>query len=244
MKSSTDATELGSVKFSEFTQGDSLALADRLFHEGRLAEARHILRETLISSTGDERLFTALYLAVVESEAGNLPQALEILASHYTLAKLSENHSIVWRYHSTYGAAWQLLAERGGKPEHYDRALEEYAGAAYHMDLAGDHRRAGITRNNIALILSEQGRKAEAFEQLTEAREQLQGCPVTLAEVDDTEGRICLKVGMIGEAVELFLKANLVFMQHGETRLFVKSSRFLEEATTKYRGGVVDCLTS
>lgn len=117
------------------------------------------------------------------------------------------------------------------------RALKEYAGARDYAKQTGDRGAVASFENNIAFILCQLGRMAEAHERLGVAR-NCSADPVKLAEIDDTEAQVYLREGRAREAYALALQACVVFMARDEERLLRAGTRVLLAAGAAYANDV------
>jgi len=248
MESSTATQNLTSIKKPLFMTVPELALANSLYHEKRLNDAREILVARLKdTSCADEQLTAAYMLAKVEVAASNLYEAANVLHNHAALADACADHLLLAHFHETRGGIFQLIGEREHFDVNADRALLEYAAASYHYEQAGDRDVAGCAENNIGLLLAQLGKSIEAREHLERARKLFSGSVVKLAEVDHTEAEIYLLEGNYFDALRLASKAMSVFTACDELRLIAvcwptlhKAGAYHHRASLRDRDGEVE----
>ncbi|HEX8708832.1 MAG TPA: hypothetical protein VF723_11360 [Pyrinomonadaceae bacterium] len=208
-----------------------------LCEEGKLEEARKYLAERLAAlaeSDVDNSLECHNLLAMVERYAGNFYESLRIHLESLLLARDCSAEILKARLHSGLGITYEEIASRESLPDYLGRALTEYAKASSYYQQAGDMEGAGDVENNIAVALSDLGRTDEAREHLKIARAYFGERPVKLAQVDETEARICLKEGRPLDAIGLIAPTLPVLIRHGEKRLFEIALRTQMKASADY----------
>jgi tetratricopeptide (TPR) repeat protein len=235
MELSTTSDEIEIIKNADFMKSETLALANALYHEGRLGQAVDLLCAHADRSEGDERLAASYLLAKTYNGVGNHVEALQLLRACSALAHYSKDHQLLARYRETLGGTYQLIAERENFETNADRALIEYAAASFHYEQSGCLDVAGCTQNNIGLILCELGKFNEAREHFQDARRFLVGYPIKAAEVDMSEVELCFKEGRRElDAYRLATRAVGVFTEHEATRLIKKYTPMLQKALGDY----------
>lgn len=231
-------SEIAIIKEAEIMVPPERALADELHREGKFDEAREVLRSAINSLEANdvnELLACRNQLAKVERGAGNLYEALRIHVESIPLSQACTSHRLCAKFHNGLGLTYKQIAERANLQDYFDKALHEYNETRRHLELAGDREEAGYVENNVAMVLCELGRTAEARDHLERARGYFEGQPVRLAEIDETSAQVCLREGKALEALSFALDANRVFIQFGEKRLLDDSIRTLLKAAADYQ---------
>jgi tetratricopeptide (TPR) repeat protein len=235
MQSSTIVDEIEIIKTADFMKSETLALANALYHEGRMTEAVDLLSAHIERARDDERLAAAYLLAITYNGVNNHIEALQLLTAHYPLADRSRDHQLLAHFMEAYGATYQLIAKRENFEVNADRALIQYAAASHHYEQAGCPAVAGCTENNIGIIHGTLGRFTEARRHFEDARRFLRDSPVKTAQVDISEAQMCFSEGNKEfEAYRLAARAMAVFTEHEETRLIIEATPTLQKASADY----------
>ena len=92
------------------------------------------------------------------------------------------------------------MAEK--RADYADRAIVEFTAAIYHYEQAGHERYCATNLNNLAMLLYQVGRYAEAHDSLDRAREifERHADPGNLAQVNETRARVLVAEGHYKEA--------------------------------------------
>ncbi|MDQ3919441.1 MAG: tetratricopeptide repeat protein [Acidobacteriota bacterium] len=234
IKSSQSVGGSALIKPTDFIKSDAIRLAVELFHEDRPDDAREILREVI--ADGRDKAEAVLQLASVEIGANRPTEAIRLLIEHGQLFPDSDHLSRA-RYHGRLSAAYRDLSHLG--EDYADKALIECEAAIHHYGKAGLKYDAGCAHNNLALLLADAGRLAEAREHLSSARECFEGMPVKIAEVNQTRAELSFEdAGREREAFSLMVSACATFDSEGETRLLRKAVPALINAAARYAASV------
>jgi signal transduction histidine kinase/FixJ family two-component response regulator len=220
----------GGQKPAEGLLNGAIALFERLEVQGRAAEARielaccyyrqglfDLARTTVRSSlqtlSEDERELKSIALirlAVVESHAGRLHDALGFLNEAAPLVETSA----LWTkglFHLEFATTLKNLGIGESRGSYFDRALEHYGKALSYFEEIGNRRYTAIVENNYGYLLSTLKRSDEAQLHLERARNLFDdlGDQVRRAQVDETlaqlyvaSGRFELAEQFIGLAVD------------------------------------------
>jgi tetratricopeptide (TPR) repeat protein len=219
------------IKEAEIMTTAIRSLADALLDDGKFDDARDVLTEAIPvipDDELDELLACKNLLAKVERAAGNLQEALIIHLESYPLVQLTSHHSLKAKFHNGLGITYEMLCE-------YDRALIEYEAVRFHTEEAGDMASVGYAVVNIAKVLCELNRGTEARAHLDSGRAYFAQNPVALAQLNETEARICLKEEKPLEALSLAMDACQTFIRQGQKKLLDDSLPTLLKALADYR---------
>ena len=171
-----------------------------MFDEGRiwLNEALHLLSDSDI----ELRAKALLRFAIIEKESKRLGDALRIHTEAALLFQQLENHCLIGSFHNEFATVLKNLGAVEGREDYIDRALIEFAAAAYHFEQAGHLRYQACVENNLAMLFWKSERFADAHKHLDRAqilfarlKDGLHG-----AQVDETRARVLLAEGRVIEA--------------------------------------------
>lgn len=140
--------------------------------------------------------------AIVDIDSDRLAEALQSLTDHAALLHRISSSMLKGCYYQTLGDVFIYLS-RSAEPGNYlDRALVEYAAAAYHFELADHKRYHANLENNLGVIYFQINRYNEAHEHLDRARRMFASLKdkSSIAQVDETRARIFLKENRVSEA--------------------------------------------
>lgn len=231
--------DLAIIKEADFMAADTYALANELYREGRLDEAHEILSKAIAETPAadiDGQLSHRNLLCMVERASKNLYEALRIHIEIYPLAQLSHFHRLRANFHNGLGNTYEAIAKKECLAGYLDKALIEYEATRFHLEQADELEAAGHVENNIAVVLSQLGRAADAHKHLERARELFAGIPAKLAETSETAAQICFQQeGCEFEALGHALTASHGFYENGEIRLMNESLNTLLKAVSDYR---------
>ena len=203
--------------------------------EGALDEARRCYAKVLAQlddNDGDLKAVAVLRSAILELVASRLNDALNILEREAALFEASTNHALRGSFHNQLAIVLRNLSVAENRQDYIERALSEYAAASFHFELASHTRYRGAVENNLAMLLLQCGRFAEAHAHLDRAQAlytQL-GDASHLAGAEETRARLFLAEGKFAQAEKVVLAAIKMFEKGDEHSL-------LSEALTTY--GVV-----
>lgn len=232
--------ETAIIKEDVFIKSPTRTHVLALCSEGRFAEARDFLdkrTESLPEDAVDDLLECRNLLCVVERGDGNYYEALRIHADAYPLANATAYSVLKGRFHIGYGITCEVIARRESLTSYFQKALDEYNLARSAYQQAGDVDGAGNVENNVAMALCGLGRFDEARERLKDARGFYEGQPVKLAQVSETEARICLQLKRPLEALPLVNAAVDVFIRYDEPELLKEALRTQMKAAADYMAG-------
>ena len=203
----------GGQKHAEGLLNAAIALFERLEERTRAAEARielaccyyrqglfDLARETarslLQTLSEDERELKSIALirlAVVESHAGRLHDALGFLNEAAPLLETSSSWT-KGRFHLQFATTLKDLGIAENQSEYFDKALNHYGNALSHFEGIGNHRYTAIVENNHGYLLSALCRFDEAQLHLERARKLFEelGDQVRRAQVDETLAQLYL----------------------------------------------------
>jgi len=170
------------------------------FDEGRvwLNEALHRLRENDI----EFRAKALLRLAIIEKESKRLGDALRIHIEAAPLFQQLQNQCLIGSFHNEFATVLKNLGAIESREAYIDRALIEFAAAAYHFEQAGHLRYQACVENNLGMLFWKSERFADAHKHLDRAqilfarlKDNLHG-----AQVDETRARVLLAERRVIEA--------------------------------------------
>jgi tetratricopeptide (TPR) repeat protein len=174
------------------------------FRTHNVNEARACLKKALSILTIDNELRAKalLRLANLEHIAERDHEALKILEKYAPLFSRINNDTVKGCYFTALGNRLENLAELHNRPDYLDRALLEYAGASYHLDLSGHRQYLANVENNLGFLYFKIGHYNQAHKHLNRAR-QIFGSlkdASSAAQVDETRACVHLAEGRIKEA--------------------------------------------
>lgn len=175
------------------------------WREGALDEGRVLLGEALDHPPDSEielRAKALLRSGIIDWAANRYEDALKTLSEAASLFNLVENHCLKGSFHNQFAIVLRNVGAAENREDHVDRALIEYAAAAYHFQEAGHTRYQACVENNLAFLFWKVQRFEDAHEHLDRAqilfarlKDHLHG-----ALVDDTRARVLLSEGRVVEA--------------------------------------------
>ena len=200
-----------SIEIFESLQENSRAaegqieLACCYWREGAFDEARILLNQALhrLSDSDVELKAKALLRsAMIEAESKRFGEALRIHAQAAPLFQQLENHCLIGSFHNEFAIVLRNGGSAENREDYIDRALIEYAAAAYHFEQAGHIRYQACVENNLAFLFWKLERFADAHKHLDRAqilfarlKDDRHG-----AQVDETRARVLLAEGRVVEA--------------------------------------------
>jgi CheY-like chemotaxis protein len=175
------------------------------WREGAFDEGRVLLREALDDLPGSEielRAKALLRIGIIDWSANRYEDALKILTEAAPLFNLVENQCLKGSFHNQFAIVLRNVGAAENREDYVDRALIEYAAAAYHFQEAGHIRYQACVENNLAFLFWKVQRFEDAHEHLDRAqilfarlKDYLNG-----ALVDETRARVLLSEGRVVES--------------------------------------------
>ncbi|MDT7602347.1 MAG: hypothetical protein QOF61_344 [Acidobacteriota bacterium] len=190
---------------------------------GALDEARVILTEALRNLTSADLELKAKILirqTLIEISAHRYHEAWDILKE---AEPIFESASDAWkgRWHNQKALVLLHLNTTERRVDYADRAIIEFTAAIFHYEQARHERFCGNSLNNLAFLLYQLGRHAEAHEHLDRARAiftHLRDSGNT-AQVDETRARVLAAEHRYGEAKTVVARAVAALEEGGEQAL-------------------------
>jgi DNA-binding NtrC family response regulator/Flp pilus assembly protein TadD len=217
---------------NEMVAEAQIELAYCYWREGASDEARVTLRDALTllgSQVSVPKAVALLRLAIVEATATRYNDALRILTEAGPLFDAIESHAKKGKFHMNLAIVLKNLSIGEGREDYADRALVEYAAAAFHFEQAGHKRDLARIENNLGFLLLTLGRYKEAHNHLERARRLFASLKDngSIAGVDETRARVMLAEGRAAEA-ERVMRDAVRTLEKGE------EMAVLAEALTTY----------
>ncbi len=182
------------------------------WREGAFDEGRVLLREALGHLPDSEielRAKALLRIGIIDWSANRYEDALKTLTEAAPLFNLVENHCLKGSFHNQFAIVLRNVGATESREDYVDRALIEYAAAAYHFQEAGHIRYQACVENNLAFLFWKVQRFEDAHEHLDRAqilfarlKDYLNG-----ALVDETRARVLLSEGRVVEAEKVCRRA-------------------------------------
>ncbi|HEV2706602.1 MAG TPA: response regulator [Pyrinomonadaceae bacterium] len=193
------------------------------FRLGAYDEARVVLDEALRGlrdTDTDLRAKILIRHTLVEVWTGRYRDAWDILREAESFFE-GCGDAIKGRWHGQKGLVLQRLALTEKRPDYADRAIMEFEAAIFHYELAGHERYCANNLNNLAMLLYQLGRHAEAHDNLDRAEEifERHRDPGSLAQVRETRSRVLVAEGRYEEASRLVSRVIQTFEQGGDAAL-------------------------
>jgi len=201
----------GSIEIFEALRGRSrsaeglIELACCYWREGKFDEARVVVNEALnrLSESDIELKAKALLRsAIIEKDSKRFGDALRIHTEAAPFFQQLENHCLIGSFHNDFAIVLRNLGTIENRQDYIDRALIEYAAAAYHFEQAGHIRYQACVENNLAFLFWKVKRFSDAHKHLDRAqilfvrlKDDLHG-----AQVDETRARVLLEERRLLEA--------------------------------------------
>jgi CheY-like chemotaxis protein len=175
------------------------------WREGAFDEGRILLREALNRLPMNDvelRSKALLRSAIIERAAKRNNDALRILIEAARLFSLVENHCVRGSFHNQLATVLKNLGVVENREDYVDRALIEYAAAAYHFEEAGHTRYQACVENNLAMLFWRMQKFAEAHEHLDRADMLFARLKDDLhrGQVDETRAGVLLAEGQVVQA--------------------------------------------
>lgn len=166
------------------------------WREGALNEARIMLSQALekLTAEGNTRARALLKLAVVEWTASRYTVALEILTTNAPLFNKLTNYTTKGTYHNQLAIVLRYLASADKSREYLQRAITEFEKADQNFKAARNNVFRASVKNNVGLILLNQGRFKESHKYLAEARRLSASVrdKVRIAEIDESRAQVLI----------------------------------------------------
>jgi DNA-binding NtrC family response regulator/Flp pilus assembly protein TadD len=173
------------------------ALGVCYYREGALNEARITLHQAVSLLANDNSELKARVMfnsALVESVAGRLSSALDLLIAAAPLFETGDNHALNGNYYNTLAITLKNLGAAENRQDYIDRALIEFAASSYHYEKAGHPRNVARVENNLGFLYLTAGKTQHAHEHLDIARQIFSDLKDSgnVAQVDETRARAFL----------------------------------------------------
>jgi tetratricopeptide (TPR) repeat protein len=150
------------------------------------------------------------------------------------------SHALKGRWHGQMALILRRLATAEGRADYADRAIIEFTAAIYHYEEAGHERYCAINLNNLAMLLYQVERYAEAHEHLNRAHtflERLKDVGL-LAQVEETRARVYVAEQHYHAARRVIIEVVETFEKGGESALL--SDALIIKGTVQARLGDSD----
>jgi Response regulators consisting of a CheY-like receiver domain and a winged-helix DNA-binding domain len=193
-----------------------IELACCYWREGKFDEGRVLLNQALHRlRDGDIELRAKALLrsAIIEKDSKRYSDALRIHTEAAPLLQQLQNHCLIGSCHNDFAIVLRNLGSAENREDYIDRALIEYAAAAYHFEQASHLRYQACVENNLAVLFWNLQRFADAHKHLDRAqilfarlKDDLHG-----AQVDETRARVLLAQGRVIEAEKAARRAVRTF---------------------------------
>jgi tetratricopeptide (TPR) repeat protein len=190
------------------------------FRLGAYDDARMILKQAMEGlGERDDDLKAKIYIrqSVCEIWTSRYHDALCVLEKAREFFE-SSGDAIKGKWHSQRGIVLRRLAIAEHRPDYADRAIMEFTAAIFHCEQAGHERYCANNLNNLAMLLYQLGRYADAHERLDRAKDILTRLQDTgiLASVNETRSRVFVAEGNYNEAVHLIVGVIQTFEKANE----------------------------
>jgi len=190
-------------------------------------EARACLKKALSILTIDNELRAKalLRLANLEHIAERDHVAFKILEKYNPLFSRITNDTVKGCYFTALGNRLENLAELHNRPDYIDRALLEYAGASYYLELSGHRQYLANVENNLGFLYFKIGHYNQAHKHLNRARKIFANLRdvSSAAQVDETRACVYLAEGRIKEAERRVLSVLRVQEKSGNVFLLTEA---------------------
>jgi tetratricopeptide (TPR) repeat protein len=188
--------------------------------EGSLDTARRLYAEALSrldDRDGDLKALGILRSAMVEVLLNRVNDGLHILSAGTELFEASTNHVLRGAFHNQLARVLRILGGGVDRAEYTEQALREYETSISHLKQMGHDRYQASVENNLALLLLQLQRFAEAHEHLDNAQTLLTRLgDSTLASIEETRARVLLAEGAVSKAEQCVTAAITVFEKGDE----------------------------
>lgn len=207
--------------------------AIRLWREGKIEASRGVLIRLLNDPFRlelDDKLQISANLAMIERDAGRVPEALQILLNISPLIDLTTNEELRGKVHNTLASIHQILSN-------HEQAFQEYTAAAIAHEKAGNIKYCADIENNLAALKVDAKCPGEAHPHLNRAEKffKLLGEYVSIAQVDDTRARAYLAEGKVDEALTCAIRSVEYLRTVNEPRLLLVSLETLTQVSQAKR---------
>jgi len=158
---------------------------------------------------GELKALAVLRSAIIESNASRFANAFNLLEREAALFEASPNHALRGSFHNELARALKNLGVAEDRQQYVERALNEYAAAILHFELAGHARYQGIAENNLALLLVQRERFAEAHAHLDRAQALTTqiGDGANLGAIEESRARVLIAERKFSKAEKTALRA-------------------------------------
>ena len=203
-------------------------LAYCCWREGAFDDGRILLKEALNrlpESDIELRAKAFLRSAVIERTGNRNSDALRIHTEASGLFSLVKNHCVRGSFHNEFATVLKNLGAVENREDYVDRALIEYAAAAFHFEEAGHIRYQACVENNLAMLFWRGRRFTNAHEHLDRADMLFSRLKDDLhrAQVDETRARVLLSEGQVVQAERAARRAVRTFETGDEPSLLAEA---------------------
>jgi tetratricopeptide (TPR) repeat protein len=207
------------------------------FRKGAYDDARVVLDEAM-AGLEDAELQAKILIrrTIIEIWLGRYFQAWQMLDKARP-AFDDSSHALKGRWHGQMALILQKLATTERREDYADRAIIEFTAAIYHYEEARHERYCAINLNNLAMLLYQVERYAEAHEHLNRARtflERLKDVGL-LAQVEETRARVYVAEQHYHAARQVIIGVVETFERGGEQALLANA--MVIKATVQVRLG-------
>jgi CheY-like chemotaxis protein len=225
------------------SEGIAEAFADLgicYWREGAFDEARINLESALANLTvhnPELKAVIAIRTGLVEIAAHRLSDALRIFNECAPIVESLTDDAVKGTFHNLFAVLLRRIARLENRDDFLDRALIEYAAAAFHFEQAGHIRFQGCVDINLGFLFFTLGRFPEAHQHLDRARDLFIAISdsVHLAQVNDTRARALLVEGRLTEA-EQFSRSAKKTLEKGDERALLAEALTTHAVVLARRG--------
>jgi tetratricopeptide (TPR) repeat protein len=197
------------------------------WRQGSLDEARIMLNDALqvLTAEGNTRAKALLKLVTVEWSASRHHVALRLLTENARLFDRVSNYTTRGNYHNESAIILRHLAKSERTDENLQSALGEFEKADHFFKLARNNVYRASVKNNVGLILLNQGRYKDAQKYLTEARRlsTIVRDKTQTAQIDESRAQVLLAEQKFKEAETVARGAVSVLEKSGHQSLLADS---------------------
>jgi tetratricopeptide (TPR) repeat protein len=207
------------------------------FRKGAYDEARVVLDEAM-ARLEDVELQAKILIrrTIIETWLGQYHEAWDTLKEAQVFYERCSD-GVKGRWHGQMALVLRRLATAEGRVDYADRAIIEFTAAIYHCEQARHERYCATSLNNLAMLLYQVERFAEAHEHLNRAHtflERLKDVGL-LAQVEETRARVYVAEKHYHAARRVIIGVVETFEKGGESALLADA--LIIKATVQARLG-------
>jgi tetratricopeptide (TPR) repeat protein len=211
-------------------------LAICYWREGAFDEARITLENALTNVPVKNVELKAVILVrsgLIEIAAHRFSDALRTFNECAALVENTSDDAIKGSFHNLFAVLLRRMARVENRDDYLDRALIEYAAAAFHFEQAGHVRYQGCVDINLGFLFFSLQKFTDAHKHLDRARNLFISLSdsVHLAQVNDTRARVLLAEGRLNEAAQFSRSAKKTLEKGDERALLAEVERQRREAS-------------